>query len=178
MRGPLRIAAGRGDFVAKLLVIGLGNLVIVEVVEIAEDAEEAPGHRGVPHASEIRDGAADAPSGGKAGSRSAGGMPTAQLGLHPVITHQTGEIGGVRLVAANVGVRVDDRGVGDHPIDTLGQAGFAGEHGRLGGDEKVGLRASVPTVAIMGTRRAAVNGAASTRALVLRNAAGTKFEAH
>ncbi len=89
--------------------------------------------------------AADALVGGQ-GRVEVGGRhaDSAELGLHPVITHQAGEVGGVWLVAANVGVRVDDRGVGDHPIDALGQAGFAGEHGRLGGDEKVGLRASAP----------------------------------
>ena len=32
-------------------------------------------------------------------------------------------------VATDVGVRVDDRSVADHPLDALGQAGFAREHG-------------------------------------------------
>ena len=139
--GPGGVAAGRLDPVEEVAIVGLGELGVVEVVEVAEDPEEAPGDRRVPHPPEVGDRAADPFVGREGRVEVLGGHPDGdQLGLDPVVAHQGGEVGGVGLVAADVGVGVDDRRVADHPLDPLGEARLAGEHGGPGSMRWAGLR--------------------------------------
>ena len=46
-----------------------------------------------------------------------------------MVAHQRGQVGSVWLITADVGVRVDDRGLVDHRLDALGESPTSDRHG-------------------------------------------------